>query len=70
MPWTGSLTSLSLSLMMRLGNPDILEGDDQRLLGQQELVDVWVYRVQVVLVGSSLFAGVFSDVMMLAPIQV
>jgi hypothetical protein len=70
MPWTGSLTSLSLSLMMRLGNPDILEGDDQRLLGQQELVDVWVYRVQVVLVSSSLFAGVFSDVMMLAPIQV
>jgi hypothetical protein len=69
MPWTGSLTSLSLSLMMRLGNPDIV-GDNQRLLGHEEVSYARVSLVQVVFVGSFLFAGVGSDVMMFAPVQV
>jgi hypothetical protein len=47
MPWTGSFTRRSLSLMMRLGKPDMFAGDERRLR-EEELFDVSVLLVQVV----------------------
>lgn len=69
MPWTGSLTSLSLSLMMRLGKPDIF-GDDQRLLRLEEVSHAGVSLVEVVFVDALLFAGVCWDLLVSAPVKV
>lgn len=69
MPWTGSLTSLSLSLMMRLGKPDIFVRH-QRLLRLEEVADAWVLLVEVVPVDALLFAGVYGDTAMFAAILV
>jgi hypothetical protein len=56
MPTTGSLTSLSLSLMMRLGRPAIFVG--QGLLREEEVGDAGIPAVEVVFVDPLLFAGV------------
>jgi hypothetical protein len=76
MPCTGSLTSLSLSLMMRLGNPDMI-AEYQRLLRPGVVGDAGVSLVQIVCVcvcvcsvGPRFFEGVCGDAMMFAPVQV
>jgi hypothetical protein len=69
MPWTGSLTSLSLSLMMRLGKPDMSVGCQGRLR-LEELGDTGMSLVEVVLVDASLFAGVCGDFVVFAAILV
>jgi hypothetical protein len=68
MPTTGSLTSRSLSLMMRLGRPAIFVG--QGLLGTEEVGDAGMSAVEVVFVDPLLFAGVGRNALVLALVQV
>jgi hypothetical protein len=53
--------------MMRLGNPDMFEGD-QGLLGQEEVSHAWMSLVEAVLVEALLFTGVCWDVMVFAAV--